>query len=53
MYLMLLQIPADDADAEKFHDHGGGVSNQQIWGRPDEEGGDGPREAALSVQQPV
>lgn len=53
VYFFLFQIPADDADLEKHHDHGGGVFNKQIWGGPDEEGGDGPREAAQSVQQPV
>lgn len=53
MHFLLWQVPADDADLEKHHDHGGGVFNQQIWGGPNEEGGDAPREAAQSVQQPV
>lgn len=52
-FLSLWQVPADDADLEKHHDHSGGVFNQQIWGGPDEEGGDASREAAQSVQQPV
>lgn len=53
MYLFLWQVPADDADLEEHHDSGGGVFNQQIWGGPDEEGGDAQREAAQSVQQPL
>lgn len=47
--ISLWQIPANDADFKKHHDHGCGVFNQQIWGGPAKEGRDAQREAAQSV----
>lgn len=50
---MLFQVPSDGAGLEELHDRGGRVLDQQAGGRPDEEGGDGPGEAAPPVRQSV